>query len=318
MSATWHKRGSFVSVTLNPAIDRTMEVDDLRPGEVVRGRLLLHEAAGKGVNVAHDLAALGRHVRVTGFVGRGEAAFFRRALSAAGALMDFVMVNGLTRESLTVLDRKRGQETHLTEQGFEVTRGNAAALIRKTVRCLDEKTWAVAAGRPAPGFGPDDYERLLRAVKGTGARLAADTSGPCLPVAVEAGADFIKPNEDELSELVGRPLRTRAAVLRAARSLTSKARYVLVSLGAKGAVCVTRRGAWRAWERVRVRVAHTVGCGDAVTAGFAAGLSEGRGAPDALRLAVACGGACARSMRAALRSRGEVEAVWPGVRVERL
>ena len=311
-------RAAFVSVTLNPAIDRTMEVDELRLGEVVRGRLLLHEPAGKGVNVALDLAALGHDVRATGFVGRHESALFRSGLAAMGVRMDFVLVTGRTRESLTILDRKRDQETHLTEQGFEVSPRNVASLIRKTTDAAGAGTWVVAVGRPGPGFDVGDYARLLERAKAAGAQVAADTSGRFLPAAVELAPDFIKPNDEELSELVGRPLRSEAAVLRAAKDLAARIRYVVVSLGPKGALCVTRRGAWHAKERGRVKVAHTVGCGDAVASGFVAGIPEGRRPPEALRLAVACGGACARTLLAALRSREEAEAVLPRVEVRRV
>lgn len=315
---TERRKAAFVSVTLNPAIDRTMEVDELRPGEVVRGRLLLHEPAGKGVNVALDLAALGHDVRATGFVGRHEAALFRSGLAARGVTMDFTLVDGRTRESLTILDRKRDQETHLTEQGFEVSRRNVNALIRKTAAGARAGAWIVAVGRPAPGFDVDDYARLIETAKATGAPVAVDTSGRFLPVAVECAPDFVKPNDEELSELVGRPLRSEAAVLRAAKDLAARIRHVVVSLGAKGALCVTRRGAWHAKERGRVKVVHTVGCGDAVASGFVAGVAEGKRPAEALRLAVACGGACARTLLAALRSRQEAEAVLPGVTVRRV
>jgi len=135
---------------------------------------------------------------------------------------------------------------------------------------------------------------------------------------VQAGPDSVKPNDEELAELLGRPLRTTRAVVAAARDLARGIGYVVVSLGGRGAVCATRRGVWHARERGRVPVVHTVGCGDTLGAGFVAGLAEGRSAPEALRLAVACGGACVRSPRASLRSRDELDAVLPRVEVRRV
>ena len=308
----------YATITLNPAIDRTIEVDDLRLGEVVRGRLLFLEPAGKGVNAAHTLSALGCAVAATGFVGRNDAQMFKRGFAGTRVTCDFVKVDGITRESLTILDRARDQETHLTEQGFEVTRRNAKSLIAKTAALATPETWVGACGRPAPGFTVDDYAALLAAAKAGGARLLADTSGDFLPVAVEHEPDIVKPNDEELAELVGKPLRTQAAVLKAARELANRVRYVVVSLGGKGALCVTRRGVWHARERGRVPVVHTVGCGDTLAMGFMAGISQSPSPARALKLAVAAGGACARSPRASLRARNEVDCVLPGVDVKKL
>jgi len=240
---------------------------------------------------------------------------FKRCFKGTNVRPDLVVVRGVTRHSVTVLDLARDQETHLTEQGFEVNARNIRSLREKAVALARPGAWVLLNGRPAPGFSVEAYHDLLTALKATGARLAVDTSGECLRAAVEAGPDFIKPNDEELSELVGRPLRSLPAVIEAARELARTVRYVVVSLGSRGAVCVTRRGAWQARERGRARVVHTVGCGDALAAGFAAGLAEGARAPAALRLAVACGGACVRSPRAALRSRDEVEPLLSRVKV---
>jgi 1-phosphofructokinase len=308
----------FVAVALNPAVDRTVEVERFDLGAVVRGRLVFLEAAGKGVNAAHTLAALGHSVTCAGFVGRAEAAMFRQSFAGTLVRPDFVTVRGFSRQSVTILDRSRNQETHLTEQGFEVSEADARRLFRRVLALARPGRWVMLNGRPAPGFALERYAELLLAVKASGARMAVDTSGAFLRAAVQAGPDFIKPNEEELSEFEGRPLRGLAAVVRAARRLTDRVRCVVVSLGRRGAVAVTADAAWAASERGRVRVVHTVGSGDALASGFAAGLAEGLDVPDALRLAVACGGACVRSPRAALRARAEAEAVLPRVAVRRL
>jgi len=308
----------FVTVTLNPAIDRTVEVDDLRLGEVVRGRLVYLEPAGKGVNAAHTLAALGHDAVCTGFVGRMEAPMFSRGFAGTRVRPDFVRVPGVTRVSITLLDLRRNQETHLTEQGFEVSAADIRRLRRKVLALVRPGRWVLMNGRPAPGFGVRPYTDLLLAVKHAGARLAVDTSGEYLRAAVEAGPEFVKPNADELSELIGRPLRSLPAVVRGARSLTRAVGCVVVSLGKRGAVCVTARAAWTARERRRAAVVHTVGCGDSLFAGFAAALAEDHSPAAALRFAVACGGACVRTPRASLRTRDEAETVLPGVELRRL
>jgi len=308
-------RPRFVSVALNPAVDRTVEVEELRLGEVVRGRLVSHEAAGKGVNVARTLAALGHEVTCTGFIGRTEAAWFSRSLGESGAAAALVRVAGVTRENLTYLETSSRRETHIVEAGFDVKAPDIRRLRARLATLATPGTWTVVTGRPAPGFAAEDLRDLVAALRERGARVAVDSSGDFLRAAVKAGPDCIKPNVEELAELVGEELRGAVEVVRAAGRLANQIGHVVVSLGPDGAWCVTTEGAWHAVERPRAPAVSTVGCGDALLAGFAAGLAEGGGPAEALRLAVACGGACARSTRAALVSRAEAEAVRPRVQV---
>jgi len=312
------RRGNFIAVILNPAVDRTIEVERLRPGAVIRGRLVHLEPAGKGVNVAHSLAALGHAVVCTGFVGRGETAMFERSLLGAGAKPSLVQVSGVTRESITYIETSAGRETHIVDQGFEVSNRDVRRLRRRLLGLAQPDAWLVLNGRPAQGLTVQDYHSLLGDVRRTGAHVAVDTSGEFLRAAVLAGPELIKPNDEELSELAGARLRRLTDLLNAARELACSIPYVVVSLGPRGALCATQRRAWYAKELRRVPIVHTVGCGDALVAGFVAGLAEGLTAPEALRLAVACGGACARSPRAALRSRREADSVLPNVRVRLL
>ncbi len=305
---------NFVSVALNPAIDRTVEVEELRLGEVVRGRMVYLEPAGKGVNVARTLAALGHGVTCTGFLGSGEASWFDRSLKESGVQSAFVRVAGTTRENLTYLERS-GRETHIVEAGFEVTHAEIVCLRRRLADLTESGTWVLLTGRPAPGFEVEDFRALLSDLRARGARLAVDSSGEFLQAAAAGGVNVLKPNEEELSQLVGRELRDGDDVLRAARQLTGKIASVVVSLGTKGALCVTFRNVWQAAERDPTPAVSTVGCGDALLAGFVAGLAESGDSAQALRLAVACGGACARRAEAAVGSRREVEEVLQGVEV---
>ena len=279
----------FISVTLNPAIDRTVALEELRLGEVVRGRLTYLEPAGKGVNVARTLAALGHDVTCTGFIGRGEAAWFARSLAEAGAGSALVHVAGVTRENLTYLERS-GRETHIVEAGFEVRPSDVRRLRTRLAALLRPGDWVLLTGRPAPGFLPSDFRALVADLRERGAQVAVDSSGEFLQAAVEEAPEVIKPNREEPLSSSVRSCGARSDVVRAARGLAEKIRYVVVSLGAEGALGVTSEGAWHAQERPRVPAVSTVGGGDALLAGFTAGLAEGKGPVEALRLAVACGG----------------------------
>ena len=145
-----------------------------------------------------------------------------------------------------------------------------------------------------------------------------------LRAAVKARPWIVKPNLDELSELAGRRLSRLGDVLHAAEPLTEWCEHVLVSLGRNGALLVSRQGAhpggqaWHARESRRVSAVHTVGCGDALLAGFLSACACGKTLPEATRFAVACGSACVRSYRACLLSEAEALRFLPGVRVVKL
>ena len=169
------------------------------------------------------------------------------------------------------------------------------------------------SGSRPEGFRLSDYARLLALCRESGAKLCVDASGPMLRAALKARPWIVKPNLDELSELVGRRLSRVNEVLQAAVPLTKRCEHVLVSLGRNGALLVSRQGAWRARESSgRVSAVHTVGCGDALLAGFLSACARGEPLPEATRFAVACGSACVRSYRACLLSGSRSAAVPSG------
>lgn len=299
-------RPSFVTVTLHPAIDRTVAVETLRLGELVRGELIMVEAAGKGINVTHTLANLGRDVLATGFVGKQDAGFFLSSLPEKRVTAAFVEVNCATRENLTIIERVSGRDTHITSSRMKVSRREVGALLTKLRQNVRRDDWAVFTGSCPRGLRQADFVAALRLCKRKGAKVCVDTSGPLLRRALGVGPWLIKPNREELEELTGRRLRSVNQIRLAAEGLLSKCARVLVSLGAEGAVLVTPDGAWHAHETRHAKVTHTVGAGDALLAGYLAACAAGEPPTDAVRFAVACGSACVRSPYASIRSRREV------------
>jgi len=304
----------IVAVGLNPAVDRTVEAPGFRPGGVTRARLVSVEAAGKATNVARTLAALGRRPRLLGFLGARDAAYFKRSLAGTGVSASFTPVPGETRRNYTIMDssrRGRGQrptrDTHITEEGFEVRAEDLDALRKRLGSILRGKALVAFCGSLPPGLGVDDLARLIDVCARRRARVVVDTSGEPLRQALRHQPFLIKPNLEELSFLTGRRPRTERGIVRAAGPLLAQCPILLISLGGDGAICLTREGAWRARDASPPKVVHTVGCGDALLAGFLAGIEGGAAIPDALRLAVACGSACVASQWASLRSRDEAD-----------
>jgi len=277
----------IVTVTPNPSIDRTLEIDRLERGALVRARRSTAEAAGKGVNVSCALAAQGVATVAVLPLAEDSAATYLSLLGNATSIAA-VPIAGSIRTNVSVVEAD-GTLTKLNEPGPELTSDDVNAILAAT-STVAGATWIVGCGSLPPGAPVDFYARLTAQVS-SGTRAAIDTSGEALGAAVCAGVALIKPNLEELQTLVGRPLGTIGEAVTAARELIARGCHaVLVSLGADGALFVDANGASHAEARID-DVVNTVGAGDALLAGF---LAAGAGAA-ALGEAIAWSVAAIRS-----------------------
>jgi 1-phosphofructokinase family hexose kinase len=288
----------IVTVTLNPAVDKALEVPGFEVGAHARARVVSVLPAGKGVNVARGFARLGGRALASGLVGRDEERLYAESLAADEVEARFCTVSGRTRVNTTVLDPQSRTATHLREEGPEVA-------FRDVERLRALLTDVIAAGGPRavvfagslpPGLGPDGFAGLVAAGAGLGAPAVVDTSGPALR-AVVAGraAEVIKPNLLELGHCLGRSVEQEEA-LAAAETLLERVGTVLLTLGAEGALLV-RPGltVGRRCPLADGEVRNTVGCGDAFLAGWLRGEEVGEDPAEALCWAVAAGAASAAS-----------------------
>lgn len=311
-------RGEFLVVSPHPTIDRTIAIDRFRPGGMIRGDLLLVEPGGKGNNIARDLARLGRRVHVLGFLGRSDEDYFLGAFDPARVKADFIAVDSPTRQHITLIETAAGSDTHVTSGKMRVRRADISEFMRRLRREARPERWAVFSGSLPGGMTGRDFARALDICRSGGARLCVDTSGPMLRAALEMRPWALKPNLRELEELTGRRLPSLSKAVAAAGGMLDRCPNVLVSLGADGAVLVTNRGVWHAKERRPKPAVSTVGAGDALFSGFLSASATGRMPDESLRLAVACGSACAGSRFAALQSLREVRRLAGRVLVKRM
>jgi len=285
---------TIVTVTLNTSVDRTLEVPRFEVGGHLKGRAVRVQPAGKGVNVARCLARLGVPSVVTGLVGVRERELFREALAGTLAADELVAVADATRTNTTILDPELGTNTHIRETGFQVQEAEFEALCGKLRGLASADALVTFCGSLPPGIAPRGIGRLLAACQERGARVAADLNGSELGVAAAARPLLIKPNVEELAELLGRDLAsaTEAELLGAARSLCDRVGTVLLTRGKDGALAVSQGTALAGSAEVGA-VRNTVGCGDAFLAGYLAGLWRGAAPEECLGQAVACGAASA-------------------------
>ncbi|MGW4302284.1 1-phosphofructokinase [Streptomyces sp. NPDC004376] len=277
----------ILTVTPNPSLDRTYEVPALERGEVIRASGERMDPGGKGVNVSRAVAAAGRRTVAVLPLGGAPGALISELLDAQGIEVAPVPIAGATRSNIALAESD-GVLTKINAPGPELSPDEQESLLDTVRAHAAGADWIACCGSLPRGLAPAWYADLVTRAHAAGKRIALDTSGPALFEALRARPDVVKPNAEELSEAVGRPLLTVGDAVKAAEELRAMgARAVLASLGADGQLLVDGDGAWFATAPVDA-VRSNVGAGDSSLAGF---LIAGGSGPEALASAVAHGAA---------------------------
>ena len=306
----------IATVTMNPAIDKTMTIPGFAAGATNRGAVEQVDAGGKGINVANALRQLGCPVVALGFQAERDGGAFSDSLAARGILTDFVKVPGETRVNLKIKDPATGAETEINQTGFRVGPEHLAALRRKVEEHAGRCAMVVFSGSLPPGAPPDTYADLIGVAACRGARTVLDASGEALKLGAAARPDLIKPNRGEAEELLCLRIEGERDAIAAARRLLSLGpRMAVISLGAEGALAATGEGMWRA-RAPRVRAASSTGAGDAMVAALAWALTGGAACAEALRRAVAAGTASAALSGSRVATLESIEELLPQVVLE--
>lgn len=273
------------TVTLNPAIDQTLQIPLFAAGRVNRVVEEESRPGGKGINVAMALADAGFCVAAGGLLGKQNAGLFEHVFQEKGIADFCVRIAGATRTGIKIVDPNTQQTTDINFPGI-TPRESDLAKLQETLTLVQAR-WAVLAGSLPPGVDATFYAKLATALRQQGMKVAVDTSGESLAEALKAKPAVIKPNVHELSELVDHPLPNQESVLRTVRELNRDGiETVIVSMGAAGALFV------KATEAVfvtppQIPIRTTVGAGDAMVAGYVAASLQSLGLADAARLATA-------------------------------
>lgn len=280
----------IVTLTSNPSLDLTYELDFLSRGEVQRASGMSVEAGGKGINVSRNLVANGAASRAVAPVGGPSGEQFLSLLEGSRVDLVKVPVDGAVRMNVSLVEEE-GVGTKINAAGSRLSETELDRLIDATAEAARGATWLAVCGSLPPGAPNNLYARAIAGARAAGCRVAIDSSGPPLEAALKESPDLVKPNLEELSELVGRSLVTFGEVLEAAAEIHGRGvENVLVSLGADGAVLVDEQGALHA-DTPSFTPRSTVGAGDSLLAGFLFAAEDRR---ERLTEAVAWGAAAAQ------------------------
>ena len=274
----------IVTVTVNPAMDKTAEIDCLRPHALNRLAGVVSDVGGKGINVSKTIAALGRQSVACGFLAGQTGRSIEQTLGqwpGGGIRPDFLTVPGETRTNLKLVE-PGGELTELNEQGPRLSPADLDALAQKLEGYAAPGTLFVLAGSVGPGVPPELYRDLTRRLKQRGAKVFVDADGPLFARALEAVPDIIKPNAFELGQYFGLDHTPEGEEL----------------IGLGRTLAVQGERVWRA-PALPVMPRSTVGAGDAMVAAIACGVEEDLPLEDCLRLgmAVSAGAVTTRGTR---------------------
>jgi len=306
----------IITVTLNPALDKTLTIPGFAldaVNRVVSGRL---DAGGKGVNVSKVLKSLGIESLATGFLGGATGAMIADALERLQIPSEFVYTAGETRTNLKVFDPKNHTYTDLNEPGAAVSADDLTRLRKKLCDRAAPGDTVLFAGSLPSGVPADVPAAWAAELKARGVLVAVDQDGEALREMIKTRPFFIKPNEHELRELMALPDTEIVTLCSAAWALVRHGvRHVAVSLGEKGALFADADGILLA-RGPRVEAVSTVGAGDALTAAYLCALARESPREDAARIAIAAATAKVTCPGSSPPAREAVEALIPKIKIQ--
>ncbi len=277
----------ILTVCMSPSTDITIELDSLNIGKtnIVKSKSL--SFTGKALNVAIGVARLGQDAYTTGLMYNENGYMFESALDKEGIPFTFVWNKGRVRENYKFID-SRSMLTEINDVGEEVAKEKTEEVL-DMVRMLSARSGVtVLSGGLPRGVDDDYYGRLVRAVDEKSLKIV-DATGQRMFAALNEGVDLVKPNLDELENMLGRRISDKTEMISACNELLDRgAKRVLLSLGKQGAV-ITDGSQVYYCKSLNVAVNSTVGAGDGMVAAAAIKLEQGAPLQEILRAGVAAG-----------------------------
>lgn len=308
----------IITVTLNPALDKTVRVSDFRIDHVCRVEEARLDPGGKGISISKVIHSLGGRSVAVGIVGGAAGEYIRDQLDFMGIRNDFVFSRTETRTNLKIVDPVRHTNTDINETGAAVTAHTLQEVWEKVTDLTHAGDTVVFAGKNPPGVADAQLAEWITALKQEDVKVALDTVGMPMKIGVAAGPTVIKPNTAELEDLCETELNTRDELVAAARKVAANGvAHVIVSMGSDGALFVTENHVLYA-KGVALPVSAASGAGDALLASFLYDLERGLPPEETAARAVAvatANAACTGKKPAPLET---IQPLLNQVQVERL
>jgi 6-phosphofructokinase 2 len=276
------------TITLNPALDRTIWINATTPDDCNRIESEQMYAGGKGIDVSKVLTSFGVTNKALGFVGGFAGEELEGILINEGIACDFVRIAGRTRTNIIINDMASGNQTLYNAKGPEISAFELMQIIHK-VEDFERPDFVILSGSLPGGVNPEIYRKIIEISKSKGAKVVLDTDAEALRIGLQEHPTMIKPNLHELSRISGRKLDTIDSIITEAKKVRlGGIEIVLVSMGSRGMLMVCDEGQYLA-KPPKVEVKNTIGAGDSAVAGFIYGMATKQDLIAALKYSVASG-----------------------------
>lgn len=304
------------TITLNPILDRVVAVDELIYDDV---NMITDEKkypVGKGLDVSRVIKELGGQSIAMGFVGGYNGIEIVGRLVNEGIVCDFTKIHNETRAHFTIFQKRKKLQTLLGTPCPAISQIEVNEFFRK-VQEIPAASCVVISGNLPQGMDDSFYEQLVTTLKEKDVKVILDTDKEALKRGANAGPYLIKPNIHEFGRLVENNANEIHEIVRHAQPYKNKIRYIVVSLGAKGVVGISREGNYHVIPP-KINVRSSTGAGDSLVGGIIFALNENTSFKEALVLGVACGTASALNPGSGLCKTDDIDTIRKEVRVEQI
>ncbi len=285
----------IITVTMNPAIDKTVDVDALNIGGMNRVKSVIQDAGGKGINVSKTVHALGGETLATGFLGGDAGRMIKYSLSQLGINHDFVNIEGETRTNTKIIDNANNNKvTELNEPGPLISSEELEELCNKLEQYASPDNIFVFSGSIPNGVSPSIYGQLIRKLNKKHAKVCVDADGLLLAEAVKAKPLIVKPNHIEFKRYFGIDSEINDTTLldRGKMLIEDGTQIAVISCGSQGAYFINKDQIYYS-PGIDIHTHSTVGAGDAMVAALAYGLDKNLSFEESCKLSIAASaGAC--------------------------
>ena len=307
----------ILTITLNPSVDIAYQLDTFHLDTVNRVENVQKTAGGKGLNVTRVLKQIGEDVVATGFIGGEIGSYVKKQLTRNDIKNSFVEIGNETRNCIAVLHD--GKQTEILEQGPTIQEHEALNFIEHLEIILNNVDVVVISGSLPKGLANNYYVKIIELCKKCGVAVVLDCSGKALKNVLESQQKptVIKPNTEELSQLIGKEVTDDIQELKSVLSgqLFQGIDWIVVSLGAKGAFAKHKDKFYRV-KIPKIKVVNPVGSGDSTVAGIAAGLVHALPEAELLKNATVLGMLNAQEERTGYVNLVHSESLYSQIEVE--
>ena len=308
----------ITTVTLNVSVDKAYKIKGcVESGKVIRVLECNNTAGGKGLNVSRVISLCKEDVLATGFVGGHCGALVEELLKKDNIKNQFTHVKSETRNCINILD-ENNISTEFLEKGSPISEDDINKFIYDFDKIIDNSNIITISGSVPQEVPTDIYATLIKMIKAKNKKVILDTSGDLLKEGIKALPTMIKPNSEEIENLLGVSINNREEVINSAIKLyKSGIELVVVSLGKDGALLVCKEGVYHG-KPPKIKVVNTVGCGDSMVAAFAVAMERGYSNIDSLRYAISISAANAMTFSTGSFNYKDADNIFENTTIEKI